>query len=140
MSEQADDEQAGLAWLAAIGAAAAAPAILAAALMLDDGPFDPDVIGPFIWVMLPAGLVALVHLALAIPLFRFMQRRGRVNWMTAALSGAVIGATPLTLILLMNGVDLTSLEAWTPSAIFAGSGLAGGLAFRAVLGPQEPAG
>ena len=84
-------------------------------------------------------LFALPHLGLAAPLYFALRRRGWVNWGTAALSGFVIGAIPIPLLLSMlswsQGMSIShTLDVAAMCGACGLCGLVGGLTFRAVLG------
>jgi ABC-type glycerol-3-phosphate transport system permease component len=82
----------------------------------------------FIWIF------TCLHLLLAMPLYLLFRKLGWVNWGTAGLSGAAIGALPIPLLLLRTPMDSGGLPlmSWLGRA-----GLIGGLVFRAVLGRPE---
>jgi hypothetical protein len=80
----------------------------------------------FIWI------VACLHLVLALPLYLLFRKLGWVNWATAGLAGAVIGAVPIPLLLQIPMDGGSELIAW-----LGGAGLVGGITFRAVLGRAE---
>lgn len=138
MSERASSDQLVLAWLAAVGAAALLPSLIMAAIAVAHDGFDASLVGNFVWFMAIAVVVGFLHLLIAIPLFRFIGRRVQVTWLMAALCGVAIGAIPLMLVFMLSGADPAHPGSWVPSALFGAAGLAGGLAFRAVLGKREP--
>lgn len=87
-------------------------------------------------VMVLAAIVALPHLLfLGLPAFFILGMRGPVRWWQAGLVGILV-ALPLPLFL--QGVHPRApgnpAEALAGLLWFCGSGLAGGLAFRAVYG------
>lgn len=83
--------------------------------------------------------IAVLHCVfLAAPLYTVMVDRWPLRWWNAGLAGFVIGAIPLPFFMAtLSGWEVEHL-AELPLLIlwFGGSGLAGGLAFRAVRGPR----
>lgn len=121
------------AWLAAIAAAATAPvagALIFSAPAESYGDNVGEVIVTMVVVWIVGSILAVPHLMLAMPVYTALRRRGGVNWFTAGLIGALIGAVPLPLVVLLGWGELR--EALI--GLCAVSGLVGGLAFRAALG------
>ncbi|NYT43152.1 hypothetical protein HZY97_20425 [Sphingomonas sp. R-74633] len=90
-----------------------------------------------LWILL-ATPVALAHCVfIAAPLYAVLIERWPLRWWNAGLVGFGIGAIPIPFWVATTGAnpfDLLMTTLW-----FGVSGLAGGLAFRAVRGPG-PAG
>ena len=81
--------------------------------------------------------VAMLHLLLAMPLFWLVQWRGRVNWVTSAAGGAMIGALPVSLLAAATPLFGNLQGDLLAVALCALAGLVGGLTFRAVLRRPE---
>ena len=94
-------------------------------------PISPDLLT----ITLPLGFViAFLHTAvLGLPLYLLLSRKWRLRWWSAALGGALVGATPFGL--MMGAASLSDgggaalgAIAWTGAY-----GALGGLAFFAIL-------
>lgn len=99
----------------------------------DGGPW----LGPLLGVAFFSCAFAAFHMLLALPLYRFMRKRGWVNWATATFAGGLVGLVPLILFLLATGWRAAFWDAAPLLIVFGGSGLVGGLAFRVALGRPE---
>lgn len=79
--------------------------------------------------------IALLHLGLALPLCHLLEKRWRLRWWNAALGGALVGAIPIPLIMLMSSDAPFGTVPRDVASSFLGlgfAGFAGGLAFWAV--------
>jgi hypothetical protein len=122
----------GRAWLAALAAtwaAAMAPMLVVVGYGVYLSGFDAAGIPSFFGWSFVIWAIAVLHLVLAFPLYLLLDRWGWVNWGTAALAGALIGALPLPLLFQFPLEGSLVFAAFT-----GGAGLVGGLTFRAVLG------
>jgi hypothetical protein len=123
---RAQEASSGRFW-GSILAAPAAAAIAGAGYFWVTAPY-PSTLAIVPLVLIVGYVLAFIHtLALAIPLFILLDRHWRLSWWNAALCGALIGAVPLTVLGFSDGFGGTT-------AFCAGCGVAGGLAFRAVIG------
>jgi hypothetical protein len=111
--------------------APAAAAIAGAGYFLVTAPY-PSTLAIIPLILITGYVIAFVHtLALGMPLFILLDRHWRLNWWNAALCGAIIGALPVLVLSLSDSLGGT--------AVFCtGCGVAGGLAFRAVIGTSPP--
>lgn len=124
--------------------AASAAAIVAAALtpglaLFVSSRANPNAIGVMLLLFIPGALLAALHLlVLGLPLYLYQDKCGRVGWARAGVSGFVVGAFPLPLLLVLDQPDAHPADFLGVVLWFGGAGLAGGLAFRAIYGPSEP--
>lgn len=98
-------------------------------------------LGPFVVIAFPiAFVVSVAHAAvIGLPAYLVLRRSLHLNYGSAALAGFLIGAIPVAVYALAS-VALEKGGTWEPlviSPIFGILGVLGGLAFRAVLGPDE---
>lgn len=82
----------------------------------------------FFWWLL-IWVIAALHMAAALPLYWLLHERNRVNWVSCALAGTIIGAIPIPLLFQLPMDGSLILAAFT-----GGAGLAGGLTFYWALG------
>lgn len=118
-----------LGFLVAAFAAVAATAVLIASNAGSDMTVE-GVLGFSIFVFLfgvPIALIAIV--ALALPAYLLMRRHWHVRWWNAALTGLIVGMVP--------GMLLGAGTSWEALQIGL-AGLAGGLAFWAVVRERPP--
>jgi hypothetical protein len=83
-----------------------------------------------------APLAALHMWFIGLPLYLYLDSRGRMGWLQVALAGFPVGVVPLLLLILLNRGH-AGWSAMPGLALeFGGPGLVGGLAFRAIYGPS----
>lgn len=93
-------------------------------------------------LLLPFALpITCLHAALvAAPVYYLLRRWVPLNWISCAIAGVFVGVTPVALTVaypaIAGGID--PLEVLKAASFFAGSGLAGGVAFYwwVVHGPR----
>ena len=135
----------GFATISAASRAVIAAAALAGSIGLALGVGVPDI--RFLLLLLPfAAMFAAAHLLiLGLPLYLYQDAQGRVSWANAAFAGFLVGGVPLPLLISLgpagswDGTRFGNGLLWV--AWLGGSGLIGGLAFRAVHGSgscEEP--
>lgn len=93
------------------------------------------------WIGYP---IAVLHMALAWPVYRLVRNHWKLRWWIAGAAGGLIGALPVTLlqvaIILVSGADHlpdVALGFAGLPLMFGASGLAGGLFFWWVLRAEE---
>lgn len=95
----------------------------------------PDILALGLFWILIATPVALGHcIFLAAPLYAAMIGRWSLGWCNAGLAGFAVGAVPIPLWIAVSVHDVH--DTLMAMLWFGGSGLAGGLVFRAVRGPR----
>jgi hypothetical protein len=98
-------------------------------------------LGPFVVIAFPiAFVVSIAHaVVIGLPAYLILRLWFRVNYGNAALAGFLIGCIPVGVYAGVS-VALEKSGTWEPliiSPVFGVLGALGGLAFRAVLGPDE---
>ena len=91
-------------------------------------------------------IIATAHVVLlATPAYLLLRSRYEATYGICALTGLLIGAVPYAVIALWYGAfdphggwsHSVSLDDFIPSLIFGAIGIAGGLVFRRVIGPDD---
>ncbi|GEM_PF-1156284 len=83
-----------------------------------------------------APLAALHMWLIGLPLYLYLDSRGWMGWLQAALAGFLVGVVPLLLLTLLNRGHVSWSVMPGMALGFGGPGLVGGLAFRAIYGPR----
>jgi hypothetical protein len=112
-------------------AVAAWPSYLAIPMAISAGP-------AVLWVVVFGFLLALAHaLLLGLPLFALLAPRGKPRVGVAMLAGGLIGALPITI--LMLSIDPLGSMVVLPTLFFGFCGWLGGAAFDFVLSRADDA-